>query len=53
MNREILRDKIFENCINLTTVDLSNVTRMIPEGMFYGCSKLKDVYIKREKMNII
>lgn len=32
---------MFKNCSSLVTCDLTNVTRTIPEGMFFGCSSIE------------
>ena len=36
---------VFYNCIELTTIDLPAALERTDEYLFFGCDKLKDIYI--------
>ena len=43
---------MFENDLSLTTVAISSPIVEIPDNCFYGCSKLKDIYLPATIRNI-
>jgi len=44
--------RIFENCINLRSVEIPNSVTSIGTGAFYGCTKLVDINIPSSVRNI-
>ena len=46
-------ENCFKDCRNLTTATINNQTTILPDGMFDGCIKLKEItYQSNKKINI-